>query len=142
MSATQPGDRLTVPEHQPVVEGRSTGELLSQVADDLSTLMRQEVDLAKAEVKQEVTKAAKGAGMLGGAGVSAHLVLVFGSLTVWAALANVMDEAWAGLLVTLAWAVVAAVLAVTGRARVKRINPKPERTIETLHEVPDALKGR
>jgi hypothetical protein len=49
-------------------EGRSVGDLVGEIADDLSRLVRKEIDLAKTEAKQEVTKLGKGAGMLTGAG--------------------------------------------------------------------------
>ena len=119
----------------------SVGELVGQVAQDLSTLMRQELDLAKAEVKQEVTKTGKAAGMMGAAGFAGYMVLLFASIAAWWGLANVMDQGWAALIVTAIWAVVGAVLFVVGRRRLKEVNPKPERTIETVKELPDALKG-
>jgi hypothetical protein len=121
---------------------RSVGELISEVTTDLTTLMRQELELAKAELKQEATSAGKAAGMLGGAGFAGYLVVLFLSVALWAALANGMDEGWAALIVAALWAVVAAALAVVGRARMRRINPKPERTVQTIQQVPDALKGR
>jgi hypothetical protein len=52
-----------------------------------------------------------------------------------------MDQGWAALIVTGIWAVIGAVLFVVGRRRLKEVNPKPERTIETVKELPDALKG-
>ncbi|HEX4255846.1 MAG TPA: phage holin family protein [Streptosporangiaceae bacterium] len=119
----------------------SVGELVGHVAQDLSTLMRQELDLAKAEVKQEVTKTAKGAGMLGGAGFAGYMVVLFGSIALWWGLANLMDQGWAALVVTGLWAVIAAVLFVVGRARLKQVNPKPEQTVETVKELPDTIKG-
>jgi hypothetical protein len=121
---------------------QSVGELISEVTTDLTTLMRQELELAKAELKQEATSAGKAAGMLGGAGFAGYLVVLFLSIALWAALANGMDEGWAALIVAALWAVVAAALAVVGRARMRRINPKPERTMQTIQQVPDALKGR
>jgi hypothetical protein len=111
------------------------------VAQDLSTLMRQELDLAKAEVKQEVTKTAKGAGMLGGAGFAGYMVVLFASIALWWGLANLMDQGWAALVVTGVWAVIAAVLFVIGRSRLKQVNPKPEQTVETVKELPDTIKG-
>jgi hypothetical protein len=57
----------------------SVGELFSEVAEDLSTLLRQEVELAKAEVRQSASRAGKGAGLLAGAGLSGHMVLLFAS---------------------------------------------------------------
>ena len=119
----------------------SVGELVGQVAQDLSTLMRQELDLAKAEVKQEVTKTGKAAGMMGAASFAGYMVLLFASIAAWWGLANVMDQGWAALIVTGIWAVIGAVLFLVGRRRLKEVNPKPERTIETVKELPDALKG-
>lgn len=112
----------------------SIGDLLSEISTDLSQLVRDEIELAKAEIKQESTKAGKAVGMLGGAGYAGHLVLLLGSLTVIFALANVMDVAWAALIVTAVWAVVAAVLYTTGRKRLRTVNLKPEQTVETLKE--------
>lgn len=119
----------------------SLGALISDVTRDLSTLMRQELALAQAEVKQEVTKTAKGAGAMAGAGFAGYFVLLFLSIALWSALSNVMDAGWAGLLVALLWAIIAAVLFVVGRGQLRRVNPKPERTVDTLSQVPDALKG-
>ena len=119
----------------------SVGEMIGQVAQDLSLLMRQELDLAKAEVKQEITKSGKAAGLLGGAGFAGYMVLLFGSIAAWWGLANVMDQGWAALIVTGVWAVVGAVLFAAGRGRMKQVNPKPELTVETVKELPGTLKG-
>ncbi len=121
---------------------KSVGALLSEITTGLSTLMRQEIELAKAEMKQEAVKTGKAAGMLGGAAFAGYMVVLFASIAVWWALANMMDEAWAALIVTVVWAAIAAVLAIVGKKKIEQINPKPERTVETLKEVPDALKGR
>lgn len=121
---------------------KSIGSLLGEITTDLSTLMRQEIELAKAEVKEEVAKTGKAAGMLGGAGFAGYMVALFASIALWWGLANVMDEAWAALIVTVLWAIVAAVLASAGRKRLREVNPKPERTVQTVKQVPDALKGR
>jgi lipopolysaccharide export LptBFGC system permease protein LptF len=112
----------------------SLGELLGQVTQDLQNLFRQELALAKAELRTEALKSGKAAGMLGGAGFAAYMALLLGSFTVVYALANVMDAGWSALLVTVVWAIVAAVLYVLGRARMREVAPKPERTIETLKE--------
>jgi len=130
------------PSAGPDVSGRSVGDLIGEVTSDFTTLMRQELELAKAEVKQEVTTAGKAAGMLGAAGLAGYMVALFASIALWWALANAMDEGWAALIVAGIWAVIAAVLAVVGRSRIRKVNPKPERTMETLKEVPGALKGR
>jgi hypothetical protein len=122
------------------ISDSSVGELIGQVAQDLSVLMRQELDLAKAEVRQEITEAGKAAGMLGGAGFAGYMVLLFGSIAAWWGLANVMDHGWAALIVAGVWAVVGALLFAVGRGRMKQVNPKPELTVETVKELPDTLK--
>jgi len=127
---------------RPEVTGRSVGDLVSEVTGDLTTLMRQEISLAKAEIKQEAVTTGKAAGMLGGAGFAGYMVALFASIALWWTLANGMDEAWAALIVAVLWGVIGAVLAVVGRAKLRSVNPKPERTMQTLKEVPDALKGR
>jgi hypothetical protein len=124
------------------VTNTSVGQLVSDVTQDLSTLMRQELALAKAEVKVEAVKAAKGVGMLGAAGFAGYMVLLFASIAAWWGLAAVMASGWAALIVTAIWAAIGAVLFVVGRRRVQEVNPTPERTKETVKEIPDALKGR
>jgi hypothetical protein len=142
MSVGDTGADQSVRTERPEVSGRSVGELISEVTTDLTTLMRQELDLAKVEVKQELTTAGKAAGMLGAAGFAGYMVTLFLSIALWAALANGMDVGWAALVVAVIWGVAAAVLAVLGRSRMRQVNPKPERTVQTLQQVPDALKGR
>jgi hypothetical protein len=122
------------------VENTSVGEMLGDISRDLSTLLRQELALAKAEVKQEATKAGKGVGMLGGAGFAGYMVLLFLSFAAWWSLANVLDEGLAALIVGVVWAVAAAVLFVVGRKQLRELNPMPERTVDTLKQVPDAIK--
>jgi Putative Actinobacterial Holin-X, holin superfamily III len=121
------------------VENTSVGELMTNVSRDLLTLLRQEIALAKAEVKAEAKKAGKAAGMLGGAGFAGYMVLLFASLALWWALANVMDQGWAALIVAVLWAVIGAVLYLTGRSELRTINPTPERTVDTIKQVPQAL---
>ncbi|MEU7278460.1 phage holin family protein [Streptomyces sp. NPDC045431] len=115
-------------------EDTSIGDLIGDISADLSQLVRDEIELAKAEIKEESAKAGKAMGMLGGAGYAGHLVLLLGSFTVIFALANVMDIAWAALIVTAVWAVVGAVLYTTGRKRLRTVNLKPEQTVESLKE--------
>jgi hypothetical protein len=122
------------------VEDHSVGELMGNVTRDLMTLLRQEIALAKAEVKVEAKKAGKATGMLGGAGFAGYMVLLFLSLALWWALANVMDQGWAALIVAVVWAVTGAVLYASGRRELRAINPTPERTVETVKQVPQAMK--
>ena len=122
------------------VSGVSVAELVGEVTQDLSTLMRQELELAKAEVKQEAVKAGKAAGMLGGAGFAGYMTLLFASIALWWGLANVMDQGWAALIVTGLWALIGAVLFMAGRRRLQQVHPTPERTAETVKELPGTLK--
>ncbi|MFE7776193.1 phage holin family protein [Streptomyces sp. NPDC057445] len=115
-------------------EGRSVGELLSAVTSDVQTLFRQEVELAKTEIREEATKAGKAAGVYGGAGFGGYMVALFLLLAAVFALANVMDADWAALIVAAVWALIAAVLYVMGRSRMREVSPKPEQTVETLKE--------
>lgn len=118
----------------------SLGELFSSVTSDLSLLVRQEVALAKAEVAQSATRAGKGAGLLGGAALAGHFVLLFLSVALWWGLGSITGQGWSALIVAGIWAVVAAVLAVTGRSEVKQVRGLP-RTTGTVKQIPDALKG-
>ncbi|AKN74231.1 hypothetical protein QR97_34915 [Streptomyces sp. PBH53] len=122
----------TAPE--PRGQDTSVGKLLSEVTSDIQTLFRQEVELAKAEIREETAKAGKAAGMYGGAGFGGYMVALFASLAAMFGLANVMDTGWAALIVTAVWAGIAAVLFVMGRSRMREVSPKPEQTVETLKE--------
>jgi hypothetical protein len=125
---------------RPDVENVSVGQLIGEVSKDLSTLMRQELELAKVELKVEAKKAGQGAGMFGAAGFAGYMVLMFLSFALWWALANVMDIGLAALIVAILWGVVGAVAFVMGKKKFQQVNPKPERTVETLQQVPGALK--
>jgi len=122
---------------------RPLGELLRMLSQETTTLVKQELDLAKAEVQQKGKQAGVGAGFLGGAGVAALLAL--GALTACLilALANVMPDWLAALIVAALWGVVAAVLALRGRDKVKEaVPPVPEQTAETLKEDVEWAKTR
>lgn len=117
----------------------SLGDLLGEVTRDISTLMRQEVALAKAELKASATKSAKGAGLLGGAGYGALMAVFFLSLALWWALSTLMGGGWAGVVVAVIWAVIALILFVVGRRQLKTVEGVPQ-TVETLKEIPETLK--
>jgi Putative Actinobacterial Holin-X, holin superfamily III len=121
------------------VSQRSFGDLVGDITADLSTLLRQEVELAKAEVREEAAKAGRAGGMFGGAGVAAHMVLVFLSLAIWWGLSRAIDAGWAAVIVAVIWAVVAAALYAGGRNQLGRLRGLP-RTVETVKEIPPALK--
>ncbi len=122
-------------------EVSSIGALISDISSDLTTLLRQEVALAKAEATQSATKAGKAGGMLAGAGVAGHFVLLFLSLALWWTLTALIDSpGWSFLIVAVLWAIVAAVLASMGRKQLKEMSGM-ERSVDTAKRVPDALKG-
>ena len=120
-------------------ESSSLGDLLGEVTRDMSTLMRQEVELAKVELKQSATRAGKGTGMLAGAGVAGHFVLLFLSLALWWALGTLMGLGWSAVVVAVIWAIVAGILAAMGRKELNAIKGMPQ-TAETLQEIPPTLK--
>jgi hypothetical protein len=125
---------------EPVAE-TSLGELIGNISNDLSQLFRQEVELAKAEVKQEASKAGKAAGMLGVAGFAGYLAVVLLSFAAVFGLANVMDAGWAALIIAAVWAVIGGVLFVTGRNKLKTVDPVPHRTVDTIKEDAQWLKN-
>ncbi|TFV52729.1 phage holin family protein [Blastococcus sp. TF02A-35] len=124
----------------PDVEGVSVGALIGEVAKDMSTLMRQELELAKVEMKAEAKKAGTGAGLFGAAGFAAYMTVVFLSVALWWALSHLVGHSWSALIVALLWGAVAAVTGLMGKKKFQQVNPKPERTVETLQQVPGALK--
>jgi Putative Actinobacterial Holin-X, holin superfamily III len=118
----------------------SVGELFSEVAEDLSTLMRQEVELAKAELRQSAARAGKGAGLLAGAGVSGHMVLLFASVAAWWAIGDATGHGWSALIVAAIWLVIAAALGLMGRREISAVPGIPQ-TTQTVKQIPDAIRG-
>jgi hypothetical protein len=113
----------------------SISALIKQLSEQSSALARQEVELAKAELQQKGKQVGLGAGMFGGAGVFGLYAL--GALTACAilALATAVDAWLAALIVTVVWAAIAGVLALTGKNRVQQGSPPvPEQTIESVKE--------
>ncbi|KAB1924668.1 phage holin family protein [Micromonospora noduli] len=120
----------------------SVGELLGDVTRDVSTLMRKEVELAKAELREEVSQAGKAGGMFGGAGLAGFLAVLFLSYALWWGLSNTMDQGWAALIVAVIWAAVAGGLFINARTQLKRARAVLPRSKQTARELPDALRGR
>lgn len=115
-------------------DDRSIGDIVGEIATDLSTMVRSELDLAKTEAKAEVAKAGKGAGMFGGAAISGYFALLFLSLFAMYLIGDALEVKWGALIVFGAWLLVAAVLAVLGRKQMKSLNPALDRTQKTLKE--------
>ena len=122
-------------------DGRpSLGELLSDVSEDFSTLVRQEVELAKAEIRQSAKRAGKGAGMFAGAGISGHMVLLFVSVAVWWGLGDSTGHGWSALIVAAIWLIIAGILALAGRSEIKSVSGL-QQTTDSVQKIPDAVKG-
>lgn len=128
---------------EPARSDRSVAELMKQLSDQSATLVRQELDLAKAELATKGKKAGLGAGMFGGA--SLFGVYALGALTACAilALAMAMDGWLAALIVAVVLGAIAGVLALMGTRNVKQgVPPTPERTIESVKEDVEWTKRR
>jgi uncharacterized membrane protein YqjE len=115
-------------------ETRSLGQIVGDITSDMSTLVRQEIDLAKSEMKQEVSKLGKGAGMLGAAGLAGYFTLFFLSFALTYLLDNWMPLELGALIVALLWGIAAAVLALRGRKEIKQANPQLPVTQQTIKE--------
>jgi membrane protein implicated in regulation of membrane protease activity len=120
-------------------EEPSVGTLVQSAMADVSTLIRGEVELAKAEIGRSAKKAGIGAGAFGAAGI----VLAFSAFFFFIALAEFLT--WLGLarwisylIVWFLLVLVAALAALFGKKMLKKVE-KPERTLETLHDLPDVL---
>lgn len=137
-------------------EHESLGEMFKSLSANLSTLIQQEIALAKAETTQVVQEAkqsakdtGKGAGMLAGAGVAGHFVLLFLSLALMWGLSNLVNSlVWASVIVAVLWAVIAGILAALGKKNLNEgkremaeatQDPLPL-TRETVTEIPETVK--
>src|SRR3954447_12820113 len=89
------------------VSSSSLGDLIGEVTRDLSLLFRQEVELAKAELRESASEASKGAGLLGGAAYSGSMALLFISIAAWCTLGEQIGNGWAALVVAVVWALIA-----------------------------------
>ncbi|PRY10551.1 phage holin family protein [Kineococcus rhizosphaerae] len=128
--------------HGGTADDRSIGEIVGSITGEFSTLVRQEITLARAEATRDAKVAGKGAGMLAGAGVAGHLFLISLSALVVIVLGRLIGYGWSALIVTVVWAVVAAILASRGRAELKKIPPPLEETQKSLKEDAQWLKNR
>jgi Putative Actinobacterial Holin-X, holin superfamily III len=122
---------------------RPLGELVKQLADQTSTLVRQEIELAKAETTLKAKTAGKGAGLVGAAAVIG--LLAAGALTAF--LIMLLDGALANwlsaLIVAVVFAAIAGALAMAGKNRIQRATPPvPEQTVETVKEDAQWAKTR
>jgi len=113
----------------------SAGELVKQLSEQTSRLVRQEMELAKAELSVKGKQAGIGAGLFGGAGVFGLYALGALTAAVIAALATGMATWLAALIVAVVWAAIAGVMALIGKNRVQEAGPPvPEETVESVKE--------
>lgn len=124
---------MTVTAKDPATEP-SLSEALHDVGADVSLLVRQELALAKAELKEEAVQAATSVGLLGAAGYAAAMAVLLGSFAAAFALGTLWGLGWGALAMAGVWAVLALVLVVSGRSLLRSVSPKPERTVESLKE--------
>ena len=113
-------------------EDRSLSELLSDVTGELATLFRKEVELAKVETSEQVSRAAKAGAMLGAAGVVAFLALILLAFAAAWGLAEVLPTGFAFLIVGVVFLIVAAILGSAGKKRMAGVSPVPDQTVDTL----------
>lgn len=134
----------TRPHTRPALDGHpSTGELVNRATEQLSLLLRQEVALAKAELAQKGKRAGTGGGLLGAAGALGYVGLIVLAGAATAALGLVLPLWAAALTVAVALFLVAAVLAATGRAQLRRAgSPMPEETLGSVRADVDVIKER
>lgn len=143
MSSTPEGLDIRDKQQQPSPE-QPLSELISNLTEDTSRLFRQEVALARAEIKQEASVAMVAAAMMAMAGAFAAVALILLSLAAAEGLQRWfdIDIAWCYFIVAVLWTVIAGVLFAMGRKKMREVNPKPERTVESLRDVADTLKGQ
>ena len=117
-----------------MTQNLSVSELIGEVADDFARLVRQQLELAKAEVKEQAVLAGRASAMLGVAAIAGLMVTILVSFAIVFALSAVMPSGWAALIVAIIWAVVAAAAYATGRQRLRAVSPIPQKTVQTLKE--------
>jgi nitrate/nitrite transporter NarK len=113
---------------------RAMSNVLQDIIGNVQEIVRSEVRLAKAEVKQETSKAGKAAGILAGGGVFGLYAGGFLLLAIAYALSLVVPPWLAALLTALLAGMIAGIMVVIGRKQLKQVDPKPEKTIESVKE--------
>lgn len=122
------------------IQRESFGELLGELANNSAALVRDEIELAKQEMREKVDVLRSGAVTIAIGGLIGFVALLTLTAAAVAGLAHIMDTALAALLVGVVLAIIGGGLAFTGIGRLKRTSLKPEQTIETLEEDKEWLK--
>jgi uncharacterized membrane protein YqjE len=129
---TDPSADRSSPRYEP---DESVGELVGKVASDIGALISSEVELAKVELREEAQRLGRAGGMLGGGALVAWLAAVLLSFAAAWGVAELVDSTPLGfLIVGVIYAVIAAVLFVIGRNRLREVHPVPEATIASIKE--------
>lgn len=143
MSSVYPGNDTNgpnIPENpEEKAANTSLGDLIGEVSKDFSTLFRQELELAKAELQQSATRAGKGAGLFAGAAMAGYFVLLFLSIALWWALGYLVGNGWSAVIVAVIWAIIALIMFLVGRSEMQRIKGMPK-TVESVKKIPETLK--
>jgi protein-S-isoprenylcysteine O-methyltransferase Ste14 len=113
---------------------RSMGEIVQSILRDIQDVLRSEFRLARAEMTEKAQRAGKAGALIGGAAVGGLLAAAAVVATCIAALALVVPVWLASLIMTVVLGCVAAVCFFAGRAKLRRLSPVPEQTVETLKE--------
>jgi uncharacterized membrane protein YqjE len=122
-------------DHNNDLREHRTGELLKELSDHTTTLVRQEIELAKAELGEKGKQAGLGAGMFGGAGLFGVLALAALTTCIIVALDSAMPLWLAALIVAVVYGAIGAVLALQGRNKVQEAGPPvPEQATESVKE--------
>jgi hypothetical protein len=114
---------------------------MAEVTRDISLLVRQETELAKAELRRSAREAGVGAGLMGAAATATLLALAFLSVALWWALGDPLGGGWSGVVVGVIWLVIAGVAFAAGRSKAAQVRGVPE-TADSVRRIPDALKGQ
>lgn len=119
-------------------ERSSLGALFNDLTQNVSLLVRQEIELAKTELKESASSAGKGAGMYAGAGVAGHFVLLFLSVAAFFGLSLWIGYGFSALVVAALWTVIGLVLASAAKKKMQEIKGLPN-TAETVKRIPSAF---
>jgi len=120
---------------EPLEADQSLSELVSRLTSDVGNLVSTQIELAKVEIKEEVRRAGKGVGMVGGGGLAAYFALLLLSFAVAYWLGDAFDDlGWGFFAVAVVYGAVAAVLVLKGKEQITSATPVAEQTIETIKE--------
>jgi len=119
---------------QPKQPDKALGELFGDLSHEFTELVQTQTELAKTEIKRQSDRAMVAGKAFGGAAVTGYMALVLLSFAVAWALAEIMPEGLAFLIVGAVYGVVALVLFMRGRERMRQVNLVPQKTVESVKE--------